>query len=58
LPLPRVADGRRELIRVLTPPNPVGANAITPVIVGHNPDAYAYSISEQLSRLCLVMGAR
>jgi hypothetical protein len=56
--LPRVADGQRELIRVLTPPNPVGANAITPVIVGHNPDAYAYSISEQLSRLFLVMGAR
>jgi Tol biopolymer transport system component len=54
----RIETGQRELIRVLTPPNPVGANAITPVVVGDNPDAYAYSISEQLSRLFLVMGAR
>ena len=54
----RIETGQRELIRTLTPPNPVGANAITPVVVGNNPDAYAYSISEQLSRLFLVMGAR
>jgi dipeptidyl aminopeptidase/acylaminoacyl peptidase len=53
-----IDTGQRELIRTLTPPNPVGANAITPVVVGENPDAYAYSISEQMSRLFLVTGAR
>jgi dipeptidyl aminopeptidase/acylaminoacyl peptidase len=54
----RIETGQRELIRTLTPPNPVGANAIIPVVVGENTDSYAYAISQQLSRLFLVMGAR
>jgi eukaryotic-like serine/threonine-protein kinase len=54
----RIDTGQRELIRTLTPANPVGVNAVMALAVGENPDAYAYSISQQLSRLFLVMGAR
>ncbi len=43
---------------MLTPASPVGVNTIASVAVGENPDAYAYSISQQLSRLFLVLGAR
>ncbi len=53
-----IETGQRDLIRTLTPPNPVGANSLFPVVVGKHPDAYAYSISQQLSRLFLVTGAR
>jgi hypothetical protein len=43
---------------MLTPANPVGVNAIASVAAGENPDGYAYSIGQQLSRLFLLMGAR
>ena len=54
----RIESGQREQIRVLTPPNPVGANGITQMVVSDKLDAYAYSITGHVSRLFLVKGAK
>jgi dipeptidyl aminopeptidase/acylaminoacyl peptidase len=50
--------GRRELIRVLTASQAVGVTSIANIVVGDDPEVYAYTPNQQPSRLFLVAGAR
>jgi len=49
---------RRELFRTITPANPVGVTSQFGVVVAADPNVYAYTVDQQLSRLFLIQGAR
>ena len=49
---------RRELLRTITPPSPVGVNSLFFPVVAADPNVYAYAVNQQLSRLFLIQGAK
>jgi eukaryotic-like serine/threonine-protein kinase len=51
-------NGRRDLIRVITPSNPVGADRIARTTVADDPNVYAYTLYQQRSRLFILEGAK
>ncbi len=53
-----VQSGRRDLLRMVGPANPVGVMSIGGITMADDPDVYAYTVNQQLSRLFLVQGAR
>ncbi len=53
-----LATGRRELWKVLTPPDPAGINTISPPRISPDGKAYVYSYNRILSDLFLAEGIR
>ena len=49
-------DGRREMWKTITPPDPVGAVALHRLVITRDARAYAYSLERQLSELYIVSG--